>query len=171
MTIRPSTPSAWQLPGLVAGLGVFLVLAFGISYQKGIGGQYSWATTEVRPTIDRVDGRDASPRARAVNNMAKVVGDELMTRYVIAFEVAGLLLTVALVGAIAIAHREEVEPSRRERPDGRREPAARAGDVARRRTAVAHRVDDRGDASPLAAARDPTRCLSRSTSESTERKS
>ncbi len=34
-----------------------------------------------------------------------------MTRYVIAFEVAGLLLTVALVGAIAIAHREEVEPA------------------------------------------------------------
>ena len=44
--------------------------------------------------------------------MAKVVGDELMTRYVIAFEVAGLLLTVALVGAIAIAHREEAEPAR-----------------------------------------------------------
>ncbi len=33
-----------------------------------------------------------------------------MTRYVIAFEVAGLLLTAALVGAIAIAHREEIEP-------------------------------------------------------------
>jgi hypothetical protein len=49
-------------------------------------------------------------RAQAVNNMAKVVGDELMTRYVIAFEAAGLLLTVALVGAIAVAHREEVEP-------------------------------------------------------------
>ena len=42
--------------------------------------------------------------------MAKAVGDELMTRYVIAFEVAGLLLTAALVGAIALAHREEDEP-------------------------------------------------------------
>ena len=42
--------------------------------------------------------------------MARSVGDELMTRYVIAFETAGLLLTVALVGAIAIAHREEAEP-------------------------------------------------------------
>ncbi len=30
-----------------------------------------------------------------------------MTRYVVAFEVAGLLLTAALVGAIALAHREE----------------------------------------------------------------
>ena len=52
-------------------------------------------------------------RADAVNNMAKVVGDELLTRYVIAFEVAGLLLTAALVGAIALAHREELEPGAR----------------------------------------------------------
>jgi NADH-quinone oxidoreductase subunit J len=43
--------------------------------------------------------------------MARVVGNELMTRYMIAFEVAGLLLTAALVGAIAIAHREEIEPA------------------------------------------------------------
>ena len=32
-----SNPSAWKLPGLVAGLCVFLVLAYGIAYQKGIG--------------------------------------------------------------------------------------------------------------------------------------
>jgi NADH-quinone oxidoreductase subunit J len=43
--------------------------------------------------------------------MAKVVGEELMKRFVIAFEVAGLLLTAAIVGAIAIAHREEDDPS------------------------------------------------------------
>jgi NADH:ubiquinone oxidoreductase subunit 6 (subunit J) len=102
-----STPSAWRLPGLVAGLGVFLVLAFGISYQKGIG-TLSWATTDERPPINQ--GGANSARAKAVNNMAKVVGDELMTRYVIAFETAGLLLTVALVGAIAVAHREDVVP-------------------------------------------------------------
>ncbi len=60
--------------------------------------------------------------------MAKVVGDELMTRYVIAFETAGLLLTVALVGAIAIAHREEAEPAPRTRsPRPRGEPASAAG--------------------------------------------
>ncbi|MFI5461208.1 MAG: NADH-quinone oxidoreductase subunit J [Isosphaerales bacterium] len=106
-----STPSAWRLPGLVAGLGIFLILAYGIHYQKGIGTRYSWSATEVRPKIAQVKGRGTTPRAEAVNNMAKVVGEELMTRYVIAFEVAGLLLTVALVGAIAIAHREEVEPS------------------------------------------------------------
>jgi NADH:ubiquinone oxidoreductase subunit 6 (subunit J) len=105
-----STPSSWQLPGLVAGLGVFLVLAFGITYQKGLGTTAAWSTTDERPPI--ATGDADSPRARSVNHMAEVVGAELMTRYLIGFEVAGLLLTVALVGAIAIAHREEIEPAR-----------------------------------------------------------
>ena len=105
------TPSTWRLPGLAAGLSVFIVLAYGITFQKGIGGEYSWTATQERPRIARVNGRDDSPRGDAVNNMARVVGEQLTTRYVIAFEAAGLLLTVALVGAIAIAHREEVDPS------------------------------------------------------------
>jgi NADH:ubiquinone oxidoreductase subunit 6 (subunit J) len=105
-----STPSAWRLPGLVAGLGVFLVLAFGITYQRGIGTTPAWSTTDERPSIEASAAN--SPRGQAVNNMAQVVGVELMTRYLIGFEVAGLLLTVALVGAIAIAHREEIEPAR-----------------------------------------------------------
>jgi NADH:ubiquinone oxidoreductase subunit 6 (subunit J) len=105
-----SNPSTWQLPGLVAGLGVFLVLAFGITYQRGLGTLPAWSTIDERPPI--AQGDVDSPRARSVNEMAKVVGVELMTRYLIGFEVAGLLLTVALVGAIAIAHREEIEPAR-----------------------------------------------------------
>jgi len=44
--------------------------------------------------------------AVAINNMGKAVGDEMLTRFVIPFEVAGLLLTAALVGAIALAFRE-----------------------------------------------------------------
>src|SRR5262249_36251519 len=106
-----SAPSAWQLPGLVAGLGMFLVLAYGIAYQTGLGGQRAWSKTATRPAIATAPNQPPSPRALAVNNMPKVAGDELMTRYVIAFEVAGLLLTVALVGAIALAHREEEEPA------------------------------------------------------------
>ena len=116
-----STPSAWQLPGLVAGLAGFLVLAFGITYQKAnrraqvvgdhrrVGRASSWrGPTQHRP------GREA------INNMAKVVGNELMTRYVIAFEVAGLLLTAALVGAIAsrIARRSSRKPARGPAPTG-----------------------------------------------------
>jgi len=118
-----SVPSSWRLPGLIAGLGVFLVLACGIFYQKGIGSQLSWTTKDVRPTISAATGEAATPRSRAVNEMGRVVGDELMKRYVIAFEMAGLLLTAALVGAIAIAHREEAAPS-----------AARSGGAAARRS-------------------------------------
>ncbi len=55
--------------------------------------------------------------------MAKTVGNELMTRYVVGFEVAGLLLTVALVGAIALAHREEDKPDASARGE---QPALRA---------------------------------------------
>jgi len=106
-----STPSARKLPGLIAGLCIFLVLAYGISVQKGIGSQPSWSTTDARPKLDRGNAPGVSERTQAVNNMAKVVGHELMTRYMVAFEVAGLLLTAALVGAIAIAHREEDDPA------------------------------------------------------------
>jgi len=106
-----STPSAWRLPGVLAGLCLFIVLAYGIAHQKPIGAEYSWAANEIRPRLDDPSSKSPSPRTVAVNNMAKVVGDELMTRYVIGFEAAGLLLTVALVGAIAVAHREEEDPS------------------------------------------------------------
>jgi NADH-quinone oxidoreductase subunit J len=109
-----SAPSSWRFPGLIAGLGVFIVLAFGITFQKPLGTQYSWTTNDVRPAISAATGEAAPPRTRAVNEMGRIVGDELMTRFVIAFEVAGLLLTVALVGAIAVAHREDapLPPSR-----------------------------------------------------------
>jgi NADH-quinone oxidoreductase subunit J len=124
-----AAPSSWQLPALVAGLGVFFVLAYGISYQQPLAGQYSWTKQEVRPTIVPSTDAGASARSRAVNNMAKVAGDELMGRYVIAFELAGLLLTAALVGAIAIAHREEAEPSvPRPGAPAAVEPAARDGE-------------------------------------------
>jgi NADH-quinone oxidoreductase subunit J len=122
--------SSWRLPGLIAGLAVFLVLAYGIASQQGLRAQLSWTTRDVRPTIAPSTDASASPRSRAVNNMGKVVGDELMTRYVIAFEVAGLLLTAALVGAIAIAHREEAEPgSPRTLATAARAPAQRAAEA------------------------------------------
>jgi NADH:ubiquinone oxidoreductase subunit 6 (subunit J) len=105
-----SALSVWKLPGLLAGLLVFVVLAYGISTQRPIANQKSWATMDTRPPIAPASEDAVSDRSAAVANMAKVVGRELMTRYMIAFEVAGLLLTAALVGAIAIAHREEIEP-------------------------------------------------------------
>jgi NADH-quinone oxidoreductase subunit J len=94
------------------------VLAVGIMNQQPLSGRKSWSDNDVRPTIAPADNKSASPRALAVNNMAKVAGDELLTRYVVGFEVAGLLLTAALVGAIAVAHREEEDPAA---PGGQRE--------------------------------------------------
>jgi NADH:ubiquinone oxidoreductase subunit 6 (subunit J) len=102
--------SVWPVPGLVVGLGLFLVLAYGISFQLGVTGRGTWALMDERPSIRAEKDGPPPPRAEAINNMAKVAGDELLTRYVIAFEVAGLLLTAALVGAIALAHRDEHEP-------------------------------------------------------------
>jgi NADH:ubiquinone oxidoreductase subunit 6 (subunit J) len=121
-----STPSVWKLPGLLAGLLIFVVLAYGVTNQSPIANQKSWATMDRRPPLGKAKQDGPSDRATAVGNMAKVVGEELMKRYVIAFEVAGLLLTAALVGAIAIAHREEIDPGAG-RGSSRRSSTAGAG--------------------------------------------
>jgi NADH-quinone oxidoreductase subunit J len=103
----------WTIPALVAGLGLFLVLTFGINNQVGLNEAASWSATLVRPSIATQEGRPPSARAVAINNMGKAVGDEMMTRFVVPFELAGLLLTAALVGAIALAHREGDDESPR----------------------------------------------------------
>jgi len=101
-------PGAWKIPALVAGLCLFATLVFGINNAVSPRGRSAWSGIATRPSIDAAEtAPQAAARREAVNNMAKTVGNELMTRYVVAFEVAGLLLTVALVGAIALAHREE----------------------------------------------------------------
>jgi NADH-quinone oxidoreductase subunit J len=46
------------------------------------------------------------PSAEVVNNMGRAVGIEMMTRFAVPFEVAGLLLTAAVIGAIALAQSE-----------------------------------------------------------------
>lgn len=102
-----TSPSAAQTPGLLVGLLLFVVLGFGISFQRGVTGRGTWALMDHRPTIQAEQGIPPGPRVNAINNMGKTVGDELLTRFVVAFEVAGLLLTAALVGAIALAHRDE----------------------------------------------------------------
>lgn len=105
-------PAAWKVPGLFAGLCVFVVLVFGINNTVAPAGRSPWSEMDVRPSIAQQPEESPTVAARreAVNNMGKVIGNELMTRYVVAFETAGLLLTAALVGAIALAAREEEEP-------------------------------------------------------------
>ncbi len=97
-------------------LGIFLVLGVGINNQVGLKDRAAWSATTTRPSIVTPEGEEPTPRAVAINNMGLAVGYEMMTRFVVPFEVAGLLLTAALVGAIALAHRE-----------GDEEPAAQLG--------------------------------------------
>jgi len=106
-------PTSWKMPGLVAGFCLFVVLVVGINQSAGVRNRLAWSSIQTRPPITDA----ASPRAQAVNDMARGVGVELITRYMVAFEVAGLLLTAALVGAIALDYREEdpTEPGRERR--------------------------------------------------------
>jgi NADH-quinone oxidoreductase subunit J len=97
-----SGPAIGRLPGAFAAVAILAVLVTGIVKSTSPGGRPSWSSQVVRPAI--AAGSD-DPRSRSIRTgMAPVVGVELLTRYVVAFEVAGLLLTAAVVGAIALAH-------------------------------------------------------------------
>jgi NADH-quinone oxidoreductase subunit J len=106
-----TVPPGWIVPAIAAMLGLFAVLAFGINDHVGLRGRAPWSASNERPSaaLPAKPGEAVSPRARAVSDMGRSVGDELLTRYMVAFEVAGLLLTAALVGAVALAHRDEME--------------------------------------------------------------
>jgi NADH-quinone oxidoreductase subunit J len=102
---------AWKVPGAVVGLGILAVLVVGIASEVGTSGVPAWTQTTSRRAIPDLaappsDEAPPSLEAQAINNQGKVVGDQMMTRYVIPFEVAGLLLTAAVVGAIAVARHE-----------------------------------------------------------------
>jgi hypothetical protein len=106
-----------------------VVLGFGISFQDGTTGGMTWSMADERPSIVAAPNEKPSPRAAVINNMGQAVGNELLTRFVIPFELAGLLLTAALVGAIALAHGEELEPGARRPADQAEEPASTDGPV------------------------------------------
>jgi NADH-quinone oxidoreductase subunit J len=98
------TPAA-ALPASLAGIALFLVLGFGIHHHSRHAERPAWYEIQWREPARVSESVPTSARTLAINNMGKAVGIELMNRYAIAFEVAGLLLTVALVGAIALAYR------------------------------------------------------------------
>ncbi|MDR3618209.1 MAG: NADH-quinone oxidoreductase subunit J [Paludisphaera borealis] len=107
-------PTAWKVPGLFAGFCLFVILVFGINNAVAPSGKGTWSSSTLRPSIAVGQGPEpawVTERRQSINDMARMVGVQLMTRYAVAFEVAGLLLTAALVGAIALAHREEDDPT------------------------------------------------------------
>lgn len=102
----------------LAAVGLLAVLVIGINREEGPLGHRPWREATARPAIGPEPAQKDSPRARAINNMGGVVGGELLSRYLVAFEVAGILLTAALVGAIALAMPEgaqDDDPSARVR--------------------------------------------------------
>jgi NADH-quinone oxidoreductase subunit J len=109
----------------LAVLGLLAVLVLGITREEGPIGHTPWRDVAERPTT----GSDTSlktPQAQAINNMGPAVGAELLSRYLIAFEVAGLLLTAALIGAIALAMQDgtrDDDPSARVRDRGEAAPS------------------------------------------------
>lgn len=101
-----------KLPAGVIAFGLLAMLATGIAREQGLGGNPAWSILAQRPKFVPPDP-DAPPtdgRSAAIANMGKAVGDEMLRRFVIPFEVAGLLLTAALVGAIALAKSDEKDP-------------------------------------------------------------
>lgn len=97
----------WRVPGLLAGLAVFAALAFGINNAVSPAGTGPWSQVVARPALEPSDAAWKAERSRAVDDMPRVVGEQFMTRYALAFELAGLLLTAALVGAVALAREDE----------------------------------------------------------------
>ena len=127
-----TTSWPWRIPAALASLGFLAVIVAGIQRESGMGDRRGWSTIQARPAIGPDPLLKGGPRALAVNDMGRAVGFELMGRYALPFEVAGLLLTAALVGSIALATQDgdDDEPDARSghsrrRGLGRRMPGSR----------------------------------------------
>jgi NADH-quinone oxidoreductase subunit J len=122
-----------RLPAVLAGVGVLIILVMGIGEQVGVGTRPSWRQVETRPVVnppEKGEPPSVTSRHAGLNDMARTIGYEMMTRYVIAFEVAGLLLTAAVVGAVALAQLEGPTETPRDDAFGVRHAAGSNGNGA-----------------------------------------
>jgi NADH-quinone oxidoreductase subunit J len=92
----------WRLLGIGVAGAVMIVLFLGINGFK------PWTDLGVRPEFP-VTAESTTPRGQAILAMTPTVGREMMTRYVVPFELAGLLLTAALVGAVVLAQYDRTD--------------------------------------------------------------
>jgi NADH-quinone oxidoreductase subunit J len=116
---RPDLSRVARVPAALAAVGILAVLSYGIAGERGLGDRRPWAEIRARPPVGPDPILVNSPRGRAVNDMGRVLGHELMGRYALPFEVAGLLLTAALVGSIALASDDRSEGVKRQSPGSR----------------------------------------------------
>jgi NADH-quinone oxidoreductase subunit J len=99
----------WRPPAMLAGLALFAALAFGINNAVSPSGAGEWSRLAARPALEPADALWKIERSRAIDDMPRVVGEQFMTRYALAFELAGLLLTAALVGGVALAREDRAD--------------------------------------------------------------
>lgn len=121
-----------KVPAVIVALAVLAVLVAGVRQEAGLKGRAAWPATIERPGA-------ADPRTATIVNMAPAVGVELMTRFGLAFEIAGLLLTAAVVGAIALAHgdpQDEPQPRGRSAAGRAASPTSGNGTASRPETAA-----------------------------------
>ena len=119
-------PRGYRIPAAIVSLGFLALIVAGIGRESGMNGREGWAKIVRRPAIGPAPELRSSPRGRAVDDMGRTLGNELMGRYALPFEVAGLLLTAALVGSIALAMQgREDEPAERLGKALRRDASAR----------------------------------------------
>jgi NADH-quinone oxidoreductase subunit J len=97
-----------KAPAAAVALALLAILVAGIYDESPVQRVDSWKNNPGRPVVQVatekgtvIDGRSA-----AIGDMSRAVGIEMLQRFVVPFEVAGLLLTAALVGAIALAQSE-----------------------------------------------------------------
>ena len=109
---------------MVLFLFVVMLLNLGHDYQRdirtGLGALVAFAVTGLiagamarslggaaqDPGVSMFPGPDALDAAIAEKGILGVIAEPLYTEYVVAFEVTGLLLLVAIVGALALAKRK-----------------------------------------------------------------
>ncbi len=118
-------PRSWSVSAALVAAGFLAVLVAGIEGDSGLNRRGPWRAVQTRPAIGPGVRERASKQAHAVDEMARTLGDELMGRYAVPFEVAGLLLTAALVGSIALARQEGMEETDPTRHRTERRPGTR----------------------------------------------
>lgn len=80
------------IPYTALGLGILLLIAMSYSMVQAFGDG---------PVVESITNQGGVP---------EVVGLELYTRYILPFELVGVLLLVALIGALLVARRGDSEP-------------------------------------------------------------
>ena len=98
-----------KIPAGIVALAMLAILAAGIFWgNPASASNRAWAEIAQRPPaiVPTPDGPPVDGRSAAIADMGRAVGKEMLQRFVVPFEIAGLLLTAALVGAIALAQAE-----------------------------------------------------------------